>query len=79
MKSFQNAVRNFLKEATWLDESDQAIVTGLEHCALELDNDFKVTLLTEYNKTVKYLLERKPVEEKPVEEEKDELGSLLDG
>lgn len=78
MKTFQESVEQFLKVAYWLTDEDSAVVTGLEAAAAGLDTKFQTAMWSEYNKTVKYLLDRKPVEEETEEEEEDAIAGDLD-
>lgn len=72
-KTYREAAETFLNAANWLHDEDEPAVTGLLLCADELDKAFKAATFAQYTLTHRYLMKRKPVEEKG--EEEDDLLS----
>ena len=58
--SFTQAVQVFLDSATWLDNSHQVAITGLEKCAASLDTRMSASLMAELTKLYRLLINAKP-------------------
>lgn len=73
MKTFTEATNSFLTECDYLGDSHIAEVTALQQAAKNLDEEYKVTLATEYRRLVQLLRSYAP-EAEEIEEEDDLLS-----
>ncbi len=76
MKSFTEAVEEFVEAADWLGPEDMPAVTALEQAAYELDsNGVQAALLNTFGLTYRNLMKKRP----SAQSEVNELDDLLDG
>ena len=74
--NFSQSVEIFLNSAWWLTESDQPAVTALELCAGQLDNRIRATLMAEFTKNYRLLMNRRPSDDEPTDSLDDWLVGL---
>lgn len=55
MKTFEQATKEFLDGLAYLGDLDSATITAFQTAAVELDKDFRTTLLTEYRRQLQYI------------------------
>lgn len=75
METYTTAAETFLKEADWLTEVDQPMITGLRHLAQELDTSYQASTYAQYGLTFRYLVKQKPLAVL-IEDEDDDLTEL---
>ena len=75
METYTVAAETFLKEADWLTEVDQPMITGLRHLADELDAGYQAATYAQYGLTFRYLAKQKPLVTF-TEDEDDDLTEL---
>ena len=73
--SFKDSVRLFLEQAEWLTQKDQPAVTSLERLAEALDARLTASLMAEFTKTYRLLINSKPDKD----ENTDSLDDFLAG
>ncbi|MCX4577949.1 hypothetical protein OHB41_33150 [Streptomyces sp. NBC_01571] len=75
MKSFKTATKAYLEDADYLSEDKHApAIASLEHLAEALDEKMSGSLVTEYNKTYRYLRSLAPEDV----EQGDDIDDILD-
>ena len=73
--SFKDSVQLFLEQAEWLTQKDQPAVTSLERLAEALDARLTASLMAEFTKTYRLLINSKPDKD----ENTDSLDDFLAG
>ena len=76
MKTFVDATEEFLNGLDYLGDLDSATLTAFRVAAVELDNNFRTTLLTEYRRQLEAI---KAYGRKDEKEEPDTLFEPLSG
>lgn len=77
MNTFSQSVEDFLKAATWLDETDEPMVTALRQAAQTLDADgVQAALLNTFGVTYRTLLKKREKGAEDFNEDEDFLNGL---
>lgn len=70
MKTFSEAVEDFLATAHWLTDADQPAIVSLQQVAKELDdNGVKAALVQQYGLAHRHLMKRAGQDTEPDEDE----------
>lgn len=71
MRTHTEAVETFLASANWLTDADEPSVALLRTAAAELDAEWKAATAQQFGLAHRYLMNRKPAEESPTEQDED--------